>query len=191
MTPLDAIWVFSVLMQSLWLPITLHPYRSASGIGQYTYSKNYQKMVGNSASYPFNSWCRQTMNRCGIMAKCMQASVFLPFKSCNIFHWQQVSLRQSDQLESQVYIYIHYILDNRQPSPPKDCVPHAKTFSDNNSNGLRSLIQYPSSVIDLTHAHIWQFLQLYHSIRIHLQFSTVANPVSCIYTCDSIVLNCS
>ena len=34
---------------------TLHPYRSACGIGHT--SKKLFKMVGNSATYPFNSWC--------------------------------------------------------------------------------------------------------------------------------------
>ena len=53
MAPMDTIWLFSV--HTLWLPITLHPYRNACGIG-YTIKK-LSKMAGNSASYPFNNWC--------------------------------------------------------------------------------------------------------------------------------------
>ena len=42
--------------------------------------KKLSKMVGNKASYPFNSWCvaRKTLNNYRILVNCMQTSVFLP-----------------------------------------------------------------------------------------------------------------
>ena len=58
-------------------PPHLHPYKSACGIG-YASIKLY-KMVGNSTSYPFKSWC---MDRHRIMVNCMQPSVFLPKIQC-------------------------------------------------------------------------------------------------------------
>ena len=47
--------VFSVDIALAHFVDPLHPYRSACGIGYA--SKKLSKMVGNSASYPFNSWC--------------------------------------------------------------------------------------------------------------------------------------
>ena len=40
-------------------PPTLHPYKSAYGIGYA--SEKLSKMVGNSATYPFNSWWRERL----------------------------------------------------------------------------------------------------------------------------------
>ena len=59
---------------------TLHPYRSAYSIG--VASEKLSKMLGNLASYPFNSLCIDRlcmiMNSYRIMVNCMQESVFLP-----------------------------------------------------------------------------------------------------------------
>ena len=60
MTPVDAIWLFLVKSDIAFArhfmathpPPTLPPCRSAGGIDFPS-----KKMVGYSASYPFNSWC--------------------------------------------------------------------------------------------------------------------------------------
>ena len=83
----NAIWLFSVCMKdypaTMWLPTTptLHPHKSACGIG--VVSKKLSKMAGSSASYSFNSWCIDRLwiaidILCGIMVNCTQPSIFLP-----------------------------------------------------------------------------------------------------------------
>ena len=77
---MDTIWLFSVDIPfshhfvAAYPPPTLPPSKNATGINIGCTSKKLSKMVGNSASYPLNSW---GINSYRIIANFMQASVFL------------------------------------------------------------------------------------------------------------------